>query len=240
MDGKYEETKQWDESIWKSLRSIHSSLHDLCLSRHRFINSFSFLLHEGVVYDTQLFIPLLNFLPESKTSRSRCSAAQREKPGLKSCGSVMVLGLKLAPWRETELSQKQGALHFKVCIKWRVKDWEWTGLGLTDAKKGLGEVKSRWFMVKHVISWHEVWTLSRRWMLSLLVWQRRAMTEHLLKILVVGDGNVGKTSFVRRYVNGQFNSSYKMTVGGTAACFVTVELFLFSCSQISEKFLIFL
>ncbi|XP_019122605.2 ras-related protein Rab-7L1 [Larimichthys crocea] len=50
-------------------------------------------------------------------------------------------------------------------------------------------------------------------MLSLLVWQRRAMTEHLLKILVVGDGNVGKTSFVRRYVNGQFNSSYKMTVG---------------------------
>ncbi|XP_038579659.1 ras-related protein Rab-7L1-like isoform X3 [Micropterus salmoides] len=44
--------------------------------------------------------------------------------------------------------------------------------------------------------------------------QRRAMTEHLLKILVVGDGNVGKSSFVHRYVNGQFNKMYKMTVGG--------------------------
>ena len=43
------------------------------------------------------------------------------------------------------------------------------------------------------------------------------MNEHLLKILIVGDGNVGKTSFVQRYVNGQFNKTYKMTVGGTAA-----------------------
>ncbi|XP_040911387.1 ras-related protein Rab-7L1-like [Toxotes jaculatrix] len=39
------------------------------------------------------------------------------------------------------------------------------------------------------------------------------MTEHLLKILIVGDGNVGKSSFVNRYVNGQFNKTYKMTVG---------------------------
>ncbi|XP_022619043.1 ras-related protein Rab-7L1-like isoform X2 [Seriola dumerili] len=39
------------------------------------------------------------------------------------------------------------------------------------------------------------------------------MTEHLLKILIVGDGNVGKSSFVHRYVNGQFNKTYKMTVG---------------------------
>lgn len=39
------------------------------------------------------------------------------------------------------------------------------------------------------------------------------MTEHLLKILVVGDGNVGKSSFVHRYVNGHFNQTYKMTVG---------------------------
>lgn len=43
------------------------------------------------------------------------------------------------------------------------------------------------------------------------------MTEHLLKILVVGDGNVGKSSFVHRYVSGQFNKTYKMTVGGRAA-----------------------
>uniref|UniRef100_A0A3Q2PM49 Ras-related protein Rab n=1 Tax=Fundulus heteroclitus TaxID=8078 RepID=A0A3Q2PM49_FUNHE len=34
--------------------------------------------------------------------------------------------------------------------------------------------------------------------------------EYLLKILIVGDGNVGKSSFVHRYVSGQFNKSYKM------------------------------
>lgn len=45
------------------------------------------------------------------------------------------------------------------------------------------------------------------------------MAEHLMKILIIGDGNVGKSSFVHRYVNGQFNKTYKMTVGGTAACF---------------------
>ncbi|KAM8863824.1 ras-related protein Rab-7L1-like [Spinachia spinachia] len=39
------------------------------------------------------------------------------------------------------------------------------------------------------------------------------MNEHLLKILIVGDGNVGKSSFVHRYVNGQFSQTYKMTMG---------------------------
>uniref|UniRef100_A0A8C7ZDL7 Ras-related protein Rab n=1 Tax=Oryzias sinensis TaxID=183150 RepID=A0A8C7ZDL7_9TELE len=39
------------------------------------------------------------------------------------------------------------------------------------------------------------------------------MTEHLLKILIVGDGNVGKSSFVNRYISGNFNRTYKMTVG---------------------------
>ncbi|XP_054912703.1 ras-related protein Rab-7L1-like [Poeciliopsis prolifica] len=39
------------------------------------------------------------------------------------------------------------------------------------------------------------------------------MKEHLLKILIIGDGNVGKSSFVHRYVHGQFNRTYKMTVG---------------------------
>lgn len=43
------------------------------------------------------------------------------------------------------------------------------------------------------------------------------MNEHLLKILIVGDGNVGKSSFVHRYVNGQFNQAYKMTMGGASA-----------------------
>lgn len=58
-----------------------------------------------------------------------------------------------------------------------------------------------------------------------VVKRRKAMTEHLMKILIVGDGNVGKSSFVHRYVNGQFNKMYKMTVGGTAAlvCQVSIE-----------------
>lgn len=40
------------------------------------------------------------------------------------------------------------------------------------------------------------------------------MNEHLLKILIVGDANVGKSAFVHRYVNGQFSRTYKMTMGG--------------------------
>lgn len=40
------------------------------------------------------------------------------------------------------------------------------------------------------------------------------MTEHPMKILIVGDWNVGKSSFVHRFVNGLFNKTYKMTVGG--------------------------
>ncbi|XP_074501312.1 ras-related protein Rab-7L1-like isoform X3 [Sebastes fasciatus] len=39
------------------------------------------------------------------------------------------------------------------------------------------------------------------------------MNEHLLKILIVGDANVGKSAFVHRYVNGQFSRTYKMTMG---------------------------
>ncbi|KAM6924369.1 ras-related protein Rab-7L1-like [Xenentodon cancila] len=39
------------------------------------------------------------------------------------------------------------------------------------------------------------------------------MTEHILKILIVGNGNVGKSSFVHRYVSGKFSGSYKMSVG---------------------------
>lgn len=44
---------------------------------HRFINCFSFLLHEGVVYDTKICMASANFLPESKTS----AVLHREKDG---------------------------------------------------------------------------------------------------------------------------------------------------------------
>lgn len=40
-----------------------------------------------------------------------------------------------------------------------------------------------------------------------------SVREHLMKILIVGDGNVGKSSFISRYVTGHFNMKYKMTVG---------------------------
>ncbi|XP_053172886.1 ras-related protein Rab-7L1-like [Scomber japonicus] len=39
------------------------------------------------------------------------------------------------------------------------------------------------------------------------------MEEHLMKILIIGDSNVGKSSFVNRYINGKFNEMYKATVG---------------------------
>lgn len=58
-----------------------------------------------------------------------------------------------------------------------------------------------------------LWHLSAEESLWFTFWANK-MKEHLLKILVIGDGNVGKSSFVRRYVNGQFNRTYKMTVGG--------------------------
>lgn len=38
-------------------------------------------------------------------------------------------------------------------------------------------------------------------------------TEHLFKILVIGDHKVGKTSFVKRYVRNQFYEELKTTIG---------------------------
>ena len=35
----------------------------------------------------------------------------------------------------------------------------------------------------------------------------------LFKILTVGDGSVGKTTLLQRYVNGLFKSDQKMTIG---------------------------
>eukprot|EP00118_Oscarella_pearsei_P026747 m.310385 g.310385 ORF g.310385 m.310385 type:complete len:224 (+) comp51310_c0_seq1:163-834(+) len=42
---------------------------------------------------------------------------------------------------------------------------------------------------------------------------RQASIERVYKILVIGDGLVGKTSFVERYVNNRFVATYKPTLG---------------------------
>ena len=39
------------------------------------------------------------------------------------------------------------------------------------------------------------------------------MRNYLFKILVTGEGGVGKTSLLRRYVDGYFDDSTIMTVG---------------------------
>ncbi len=39
------------------------------------------------------------------------------------------------------------------------------------------------------------------------------MTHYIFKVIVVGDGSVGKTSVIRRYVHEEFNSKYKKTIG---------------------------
>lgn len=38
-------------------------------------------------------------------------------------------------------------------------------------------------------------------------------TEHLFKVLVIGDHKVGKSSFVKRYVKNQFYEELKTTIG---------------------------
>jgi small GTP-binding protein len=39
------------------------------------------------------------------------------------------------------------------------------------------------------------------------------MTHYIFKVIVIGDGKVGKTSIIRRYVHEQFDPKYKKTIG---------------------------
>jgi small GTP-binding protein len=39
------------------------------------------------------------------------------------------------------------------------------------------------------------------------------MTHYIFKLIVIGDGKVGKTSIIRRYVHEQFDPKYKKTIG---------------------------
>jgi Ras-related protein Rab-32 len=38
-------------------------------------------------------------------------------------------------------------------------------------------------------------------------------TQHLYKVLVIGDYAVGKTSIIKRYCEGYFTPNYKLTIG---------------------------
>lgn len=53
------------------------------------------------------------------------------------------------------------------------------------------------------------------------------MSELLFKVIIIGDATVGKTSFVKRYVNNHSGPGreYKPTVGGRL-CLITSSIFL--------------
>jgi small GTP-binding protein len=49
--------------------------------------------------------------------------------------------------------------------------------------------------------------------------------DYLFKIIVVGDGTVGKTSLTQRFVTGKFGTQYRMTIG------VDLSIKIFKVSQ---------
>ena len=50
--------------------------------------------------------------------------------------------------------------------------------------------------------------------------------ERTLKVILVGDAGVGKTSFVQRYVDQSFLKDYKATIGGKLNTFYTSVMLL--------------
>ena len=59
--------------------------------------------------------------------------------------------------------------------------------------------------------------------LVILVWQKRMAWQKkaLIKVVILGDSGVGKTSLMNQYVNKQFSNHYKATIG---ADFLTKEV----------------
>ena len=49
---------------------------------------------------------------------------------------------------------------------------------------------------------------------------QQIMPKILLKVIILGDSGVGKTSLMNQYVNKKFNTQYKATIG---ADFLTKE-----------------
>lgn len=72
-------------------------------------------------------------------------------------------------------------------------------------------------------------------------------TEHLYKVLVIGDLGVGKTSIIRRYVHQTYSNNYRATIGVDFALKVlnwdseTVRLQLWDIAGLTVKdiFIIF-
>ena len=50
----------------------------------------------------------------------------------------------------------------------------------------------------------------------------------MLKILVIGDNNTGKTSIVNRYARGKFSNTYKATI----ACEFALKIEVFEDTQV--------
>ena len=53
--------------------------------------------------------------------------------------------------------------------------------------------------------------------------EARGRKKVLLKVIILGDSGVGKTSLMNQYVNKKFNTQYKATIG---ADFLTKEVWL--------------